>query len=160
MAAVNAEDAEYLPSAEAVLIESCRSLADTETAMPSFMLNEARAFLDSFCADCTIHIESDAQPLIQIEQAAFLIERIFSTTKQSLHERSITVTQAFARFCILHKFVALYFGSSQSINDFTTDNKLAFERAIEKIININPEDYNWEYKRFKKQEVEDKTIYK
>ena len=31
---------------------------------------------------------------------------------------------------------------------------------IEKIININPEDYNWEYKRFKKQEVEDKTIYK
>ena len=33
-------------------------------------------------------------------------------------------------------------------------------QEIEKIININPEDYNWEYKRFKKQEVEDNSIYK
>ena len=39
------------------------------------------------------------------------------------------------------------------------DAKL-MNKEIEKIININPEDYNWEYKRFKNQEVEDKTIYK
>ena len=36
----------------------------------------------------------------------------------------------------------------------------AMNKEIEKIININPEDYNWEYKRFKNQEVEDKSIYK
>ncbi len=36
----------------------------------------------------------------------------------------------------------------------------AMNLEIEKIININPEDYNWEYKRFKKQQLEDKNIYK
>tara|TARA_B100000965_G_scaffold80915_1_gene64593 strand:- start:1438 stop:2295 length:858 start_codon:yes stop_codon:yes gene_type:complete len=39
-------------------------------------------------------------------------------------------------------------------------NAKTMNKEIEKIININPEDYNWEYKRFKKQEVEDKIIYK
>lgn len=36
----------------------------------------------------------------------------------------------------------------------------AMNLEIEKIININPEDYNWEYKRFKKQQLEHKNIYK
>ena len=39
-------------------------------------------------------------------------------------------------------------------------NAKTMNKEIENIININPEDYNWEYKRFKKQEVEDKSIYK
>ena len=33
-------------------------------------------------------------------------------------------------------------------------------KEIENNININHEDYNWEYKRFRKQEVEDRSIYK
>ena len=52
------------------------------------------------------------------------------------------------------------YGSKSTYKEKPQYNAKAMNDEIEKIININPEDYNWEYKRFKKQEVEDKTIYK
>ena len=52
------------------------------------------------------------------------------------------------------------YGSKSAYNEKSQYNAKAMNKEIERIININPEDYNWEYKRFKKQEVEDKTIYK
>ena len=52
------------------------------------------------------------------------------------------------------------YGSKSTYNEKSQYNAKAMNKEIERIININPEDYNWEYKRFKKQEVEDKTIYK
>ena len=52
------------------------------------------------------------------------------------------------------------YGSKSTYKENSQYNAKAMNKEIEKIININPEDYNWEYKRFKKQEVEDKTIYK
>ena len=52
------------------------------------------------------------------------------------------------------------YGSKITYKESSQYNAKAMNKEIEKIININPEDYNWEYKRFKKQEVEDKTIYK
>ena len=52
------------------------------------------------------------------------------------------------------------YGSKITYKEKSQYNAKAMNKEIEKIININPEDYNWEYKRFKKQEVEDKTIYK
>jgi len=52
------------------------------------------------------------------------------------------------------------YGSKSTYKEKSEYNAKAMNKEIEKIININPEDYNWEYKRFRKQEVEDKTIYK
>ena len=52
------------------------------------------------------------------------------------------------------------YGSKITYKEKPRYNAKAMNKEIEKIININPEDYNWEYKRFKKQEVENKTIYK
>jgi len=52
------------------------------------------------------------------------------------------------------------YGSKSTYNEKSQYNAKAMNKEIERIISINPEDYNWEYKRFKKQEVEDKTIYK
>jgi len=52
------------------------------------------------------------------------------------------------------------YGSRSTFKEKPQYNAKAMNKEIEKIININPEDYNWEYKRFKKQEFEDKTIYK
>ena len=52
------------------------------------------------------------------------------------------------------------YGSKYSYKDESQYNAKAMNKEIENIININPKDYNWEYKRFKKQEAEDKTIYK
>ena len=51
------------------------------------------------------------------------------------------------------------YGSKSTYKEKSQYNAKAMNKEIERIININPEDYNWEYKRFKKQEVEDKTIY-
>lgn len=52
------------------------------------------------------------------------------------------------------------YGSKNTFKaDMPYDAK-AMNKDIEKIININPEDYNWEYKRFKKQQIEDKNLYK
>tara|TARA_B100001989_G_scaffold95282_1_gene66321 strand:+ start:123 stop:887 length:765 start_codon:yes stop_codon:yes gene_type:complete len=52
------------------------------------------------------------------------------------------------------------YGSKNTYKENQQYNAKAMNGEIENIININPEDYNWEYKRFKKQEVEDKTVYK
>jgi KDO2-lipid IV(A) lauroyltransferase len=52
------------------------------------------------------------------------------------------------------------YGSKSTYKEKPQYNAKAMNKEIEKIININPEDYNWEYKRFKKQEIDDKTIYK
>ena len=52
------------------------------------------------------------------------------------------------------------YGSKKSYKEESPYDAKLMNKEIEKIININPEDYNWEYKRFKNQEVEDKTIYK
>ena len=52
------------------------------------------------------------------------------------------------------------YGSKNTYEEESPYSAKAMNKEIENIININPEDYNWEYKRFKKQEVEDKTIYK
>ena len=52
------------------------------------------------------------------------------------------------------------YGSKNTYKEESPYSAKAMNKEIENIININPEDYNWEYKRFKKQEVEDKTIYK
>jgi len=52
------------------------------------------------------------------------------------------------------------YGSKSTYKEKSQYNAKTMNKEIENIININPEDYNWEYKRFKKQEVEDKTIYK
>ena len=52
------------------------------------------------------------------------------------------------------------YGSKNTHKEELPYSAKAMNKEIENIININPEDYNWEYKRFKKQEVEDKTIYK
>ena len=52
------------------------------------------------------------------------------------------------------------YGSKNTYKKELPYSAKAMNKEIENIININPEDYNWEYKRFKKQEVEDKTIYK
>ena len=52
------------------------------------------------------------------------------------------------------------YGSKKTYKEELPYSAKAMNKEIENIININPEDYNWEYKRFKKQEVEDKTIYK
>ena len=52
------------------------------------------------------------------------------------------------------------YGSKNTYEEDSPYSAKAMNKEIENIININPEDYNWEYKRFKKQEVEDKTIYK
>ena len=52
------------------------------------------------------------------------------------------------------------YGSKNTYKEGPPYNAKAMNKEIEKIININPEDYNWEYKRFKKQQAKDKTIYK
>ena len=52
------------------------------------------------------------------------------------------------------------YGSKKTYNEELPYSAKEMNKEIENIINVNPEDYNWEYKRFKKQEVEDKTIYK
>ena len=52
------------------------------------------------------------------------------------------------------------YGSKSTFKEKSQYNAKTMNKEIENLININPEDYNWEYKRFKKQEVEDKTIYK
>ena len=52
------------------------------------------------------------------------------------------------------------YGSKSVYKEKSQYNAKTMNKEIENIININPEDYNWEYKRFKKQEVEDKNIYK
>ena len=52
------------------------------------------------------------------------------------------------------------YGSKNTYKEELPYSARAMNKEIENIININPEDYNWEYKRFKNQEVEDKTIYK
>ena len=52
------------------------------------------------------------------------------------------------------------YGSKSTYKEKPQYNAKAMNKEIEKIININPEDYNWEYKRFKKQEIDDKTIFK
>ena len=52
------------------------------------------------------------------------------------------------------------YGSKSTHKEKPQYNAKIMNEEIEKIINTHPEDYNWEYKRFKKQEVEDKTIYK
>ena len=52
------------------------------------------------------------------------------------------------------------YGSKNTYKEGAPYNAKAMNKEIEKIININPEDYNWEYKRFKKQQAKDKTIYK
>ena len=52
------------------------------------------------------------------------------------------------------------YGCKSTFQEKSQYSAKTMNQEIEKIININPEDYNWEYKRFKKQEVEDNTIYK
>tara|TARA_B100000530_G_scaffold18988_1_gene12627 strand:- start:2575 stop:3432 length:858 start_codon:yes stop_codon:yes gene_type:complete len=52
------------------------------------------------------------------------------------------------------------YGSKNTYKKEPQYNAKTMNKEIEKIININPEDYNWEYKRFKKQETEDRIIYK
>ena len=52
------------------------------------------------------------------------------------------------------------YGTKLTYKEESQYDAKAMNKEIEKIININPEDYNWEYKRFKNQEVEDKSIYK
>ena len=52
------------------------------------------------------------------------------------------------------------YGSKNTYKEELPYSARTMNKEIENIININPEDYNWEYKRFKKQEAEDKTIYK
>jgi KDO2-lipid IV(A) lauroyltransferase len=52
------------------------------------------------------------------------------------------------------------YGSKSNYKEKSQYNAKTMNKEIENIININPEDYNWEYKRFKKQEIEDKIIYK
>lgn len=52
------------------------------------------------------------------------------------------------------------YGSINTFEEGLIYDAKAMNEEIEKIININPEDYNWEYKRFKKQQDVDKTIYK
>ena len=52
------------------------------------------------------------------------------------------------------------YGSKNTYKKGLPYDAKAMNKEIEKIININPEDYNWEYKRFKKQKVKDKNIYK
>ena len=60
----------------------------------------------------------------------------------------------------LTKRLYIRYGSKITFKGKSQYDAKAMNKEIEKIININPEDYNWEYKRFKKQEIEDKTIYK
>ena len=52
------------------------------------------------------------------------------------------------------------FGCKSTFQEKSQYSAKTMNQEIERIININPQDYNWEYKRFKKQEVEDNTIYK
>ena len=64
---------------------------------------------------------------------------------------SISLFIVFALYCDF---------SLKAFKEKSQYNAKTMNKEIENIININPEDYNWEYKRFKKQEVEDKSIYK
>jgi len=52
------------------------------------------------------------------------------------------------------------YGCKSTFQEKSQYSAKTMNQEIERIININPQDYNWEYKRFKKQEVEDNTIYK
>jgi len=52
------------------------------------------------------------------------------------------------------------YGSKYLYSDNNTFDAKVMNKEIETMININPADYNWEYKRFKKQQTEDKNIYK
>ena len=82
-----------------------------------------------------------------------LIPSLHSKTKApivslAIHSDSLT-NQLYIRY-----------GSRSTYKENSQYNAKTMNKEIENIININPEDYNWEYKRFKKQEVEDKAIYK
>ena len=82
-----------------------------------------------------------------------LIPSLHSKTKApivsvAIHSDSLT-NQLYIRY-----------GSKITYKENSQYNAKTMNKEIENIINNNPEDYNWEYKRFKKQEVEDKTIYK
>ena len=82
-----------------------------------------------------------------------LIPSLHSKTKApivsvAIHSDSLT-SQLYIRY-----------GSKSTYKEKSQYSAKTMNKEIENIININPEDYNWEYKRFKKQEVEDKTIYK
>tara|TARA_B100001029_G_scaffold129361_1_gene108335 strand:+ start:225 stop:1082 length:858 start_codon:yes stop_codon:yes gene_type:complete len=57
-------------------------------------------------------------------------------------------------------YLYIRYGSKTTYKKEIPYDAKAMNIEIEKIININPEDYNWEYKRFKKQQPEDKNIYK
>ncbi len=52
------------------------------------------------------------------------------------------------------------YGSKFHYSDENKFDAKAMNKEIEKIVNVNPADYNWEYKRYKRQQVEDKNIYK
>ena len=82
-----------------------------------------------------------------------LIPSLYSKTKAPI------VSVAIHSDNLTNKLYIRY-GSKSTYKEKPQYNAKAMNDEIEKIININPEDYNWEYKRFKKQEVEDKTIYK
>jgi len=82
-----------------------------------------------------------------------LIPSLHSKTKApivsvAIHSDSLT-NQLYIRY-----------GCKSTFQEKSQYSAKTMNQEIERIININPQDYNWEYKRFKKQEVEDNTIYK
>ena len=52
------------------------------------------------------------------------------------------------------------YSSKYLYSDNATFDAKAMNKEIETMININQADYNWEYKRFRRQQTEDKNIYK
>ena len=92
----------------------------------------------------------------------FFGRRVYTTNLiPSLHSKTKAPVVSVAMHSDLYtNRLYIRYGSKWTYKEGSPYDAKAMNKEIEKIININPEDYNWEYKRFKKQEVEDKTIYK
>jgi len=79
----------------------------------------------------------------------------------SLHTRTKAPIVSVAMHSdITNGHLYIRYGSKYVYSDNATFDAKAMNKEIETMISINSADYNWEYKRFKRQQTEDKNIYK
>ena len=91
----------------------------------------------------------------------FFGKKVYTTNLiPSLHSKTKAPIVSVAMYSGNFNNLYVRYNSKTIFNEGATYNAREMNKEIERIININPEDYNWEYKRFKKQKIKDKDIYK
>ena len=92
----------------------------------------------------------------------FLGKNVYTTNLiPSLHARTnAPIVSVAIHSDITNGRLYIRYGAKYLYSDNNTFDAKAMNKEIETMININPADYNWEYKRFKKQQTNEKNIYK